>query len=317
MTDVPTLRNAAFSLTFILLLLGLFTAPAISQTAKQTAPAPASTAPKTPPPKTGVQLKFKLSTSLHFGNYGDLNGAIVDWTEFKKKETLGAADGIFQIASMKDLHTGIDFDGEILVLFNPRFALGLGAAIIYTDLAEENSMVEVQKSGSDMYFIHPTKAAAYPLYLSAHYFFPIGKKMTLFVKGGTGMIWGKYSHREGSRSVASTNTNFAYSLIQIASSHALFTLGGIGLSYQFDPKMELFLEVGGRLAKLSDFSGNLRPDLMGTLYYYQEYNAGLDFWQTKVRLFETEPAGEDIRAVRKATVDFSGITLKFGLIMKF
>ena len=55
----------------------------------------------------------------------------------------------------------------------------------------------------------------------------------------------------------------------------------------------------------------------GTLYYFEEYVPELDFWQAKNEIRTEMPSGQNFRSVSEAMVDFSGVSVKIGFIVRF
>jgi hypothetical protein len=49
----------------------------------------------------------------------------------------------------------------------------------------------------------------------------------------------------------------------------------------------------------------------------EEYDSGLDLWQAKYQIFAEPPSGENYREVRQGMVDFSGFSVKIGIMIKF
>ena len=67
----------------------------------------------------------------------------------------------------------------------------------------------------------------------------------------------------------------------------------------------------------SELGGFYGENGIGTLYSFEQFDPKLDFWQLKYQILSEEPSGEDIRSAQEAEVDFSGLSVKLGLIIKF
>lgn len=266
-------------------------------------------------PSYGIDIFFRMSGSLSFSGFKDSNLALRGWEEYQKKDSQNIPGGLFLSSDMKKFGRGIDLEGEIIVFLKPRLAVGLGAGIAYNDLPEADAAVNVQASGTNLVLAYPEKAAASSIYFSGYYLWPVSPKLYFYLKGGMGFLAAKYIQNEARRKAQ--EANFVYLLTQTAASNGLFSHGGLGLNYQFESGFELFVEVAGRLARLSGFEGDLDPEHLGTLYYYEEYHSQLDLWKSTINLLAEEPSGENFRSVRKAVIDFSGISVKIGFQIKF
>jgi hypothetical protein len=267
------------------------------------------------PAAFGIEFSLRLSGGLHSGSYKDINDEIADWEEYQRLDALANPDWVFGGAKTLAFHAGSEFEAEFVLTFSRRLAAGFSAGLIYAEMTEDESALSVQKYGTDYLLAHATKVAAYPCSLTVHYAFPISQKIEFYVKGGVGLIFVNYTQREGSRRAA--DASYAYTLSQTVTGNGLFVQTGLGWSFQFDPRLGFFVEAGGRLANISGLSGDLSPTVEGKLYNYQEYDARLDFWQTKLRLSMLEPSGETIRLVRRAAVNLSGVFLRAGLRLRF
>jgi hypothetical protein len=263
----------------------------------------------------GIDISLRLSGGLCTLKLDNINHTLKGWVELWKNITLSRDDWEFAGGEAKKFNAGYDFDGEILVSLSRHIAASFGVGFIYGELAEEKIEVFINTDSSTSSIARPTKVNARPLTLSAYFFYPLGKKLDLFVKGGTGLIWSKYIEREGGKSLTADHYDFWWH--QQASAQGPVFLGGIGIIYRIDSSLSFIIEGGARRAKISGFRGETPEGEEGDLYFFEEYNSDFDFWQAKYLIFTEEPTGETFRSVRKADVDFSGFSAKIGLLIKF
>jgi hypothetical protein len=96
------------------------------------------------------------------------------------------------------------------------------------------------------------------------------------------------------------------------------------------PPPPLFLEVGGRYAKLSPFEGSYHyawwdstdgpsntDRSNATLYTYEYLSSSDSAWHKSINAWENEPSGSTYRNVSEANVDFSGAQFRFGFAISF
>lgn len=261
-----------------------------------------------------IELSLKLSGGLSYINLKNTNRTLQDWSEWQKREADYRKNWSFLGGEVRGFHSGFDFEGEIIVSFTPHLAAGVGTGYIHGELNEEKTEITLEKVLGTYIYVRPTKVSAFPLTLSGYYFFPL-KKVNFFIKGGAGIIWAKYIDREGNKKTSATK--FAYHQLQRTSAKGSTLFGGLGIMYDMEPGMRFFVEGSARLAKISGFHGENKEGDTGILYFFEEYDPDLDFWQAKNRISADEPSGENIRSVEEATVDFSGFSVKIGIIIKF
>jgi len=263
----------------------------------------------------GIDISLKLSGGLSYIKLDDINRSLKGWEELWKKIILSNEDWEFAGGESRKFNIGYNLEGEIMFSLSPHLAASFGVGLIYGELAEEKIEVFINSNSSTSSITRPTKVNARPLTFSGYFFYPIGKKLDVFIKGGTGLIWTKYIEREGGKSLTADTYNYWWH--QEASAQGPVFLGGLGIIYRIDSSLGFFLEGGTRWAKITGFQGKTPEGEEGDLYFFEEYDSNLDYWHAKYRIFTEEPTGDNFRSVKKAVVDFSGFSAKIGLLIKF
>jgi opacity protein-like surface antigen len=266
-------------------------------------------------PLSGIELGFKLSGGYAYLNLKNTNRSLDDWAEWKKREAEANKNWAYLGENVKNLHSGIHFEGEFLVSLIGRFELGLGTGYIYGDLNEEKTEVLVQRPAESISHVYPLTISAYPLVLSAYYSFPLKSGISLFIRAGGGIAWAKYVNREAQKLESSAKYN--YFKLEKASASGSMVLGGIGFAFETDAGMRFFIEGIVRRAKIQGFTGENELEEKGILYHFEEYIPDLDFWQTKNEIRAERPSGSNYRSVSEALVDFSGFSVKIGFMVRF
>lgn len=266
-------------------------------------------------PARGLDLDFKLSGGYAWINAGDVNRGLESWAEWRKREAEEDKNWLFLEQNVKSLHSGIHMEGEFLISFSPRFGISLGGGYIYGDLKEKQIEVEIQRVAGPFSQVYPVTLSAYPVVLSAYYFFPLGNDFQLYIRGGAGIAWAKYVGREAKKFESAGKYN--YFRLDRASAQSPVFQGGVGIVFKTEIGVRFFCEVLGRSARIDGFSGENQAEETGMLYYFEEYIPDLDLWLTKNEIRAEKPAGENFRSVSEAVVDFSGISVKIGFIIRF
>jgi len=192
----------------------------------------------------------------------------------------------------------------------------LGSGYLYGEVAEKNAQLTIQIGVSTFVYAHPAKVNAHPLIISAYYFFPVGKKMSLFLRAGGGLVWAKYIDRDGYKILPATSFSYG-TTVQNASSRGSLFLLGLGARYDVEKNIGFFFEASGRASRPKRFRGQLPDGTSGNLYFYEEFNPTVNLWQTRIQLQAVAPQGETFRSVREAVVDFNGFSVKIGILIRF
>ncbi len=135
--------------------------------------------------------------------------------------------------------------------------------------------------------------SAYPVMASGYLFFPFGPKVNLYLRAGAGFVFAKFVGREGLKKPE--ETRFFYTIFETATARQAAVLGGLGLSYNFDPAFGFFIEAAARSGKVAGFAGEDSLQQAGRLYAYEEFIPDLGFWQAKVHVLPEAPAGGNFR----------------------
>jgi len=266
-------------------------------------------------PAIGVELNLKLSGGYTYLDVKSINRGLEDWAEWIKRDAEEHKNWLYLGQNVKSLQSGIQLEGEILLSFSRRIGISLGTGYIYGDLKEKETEVLVQRPTGVLSQIYPVTASAYPLVLSGYYFIPLSSRLHVYARAGGGLAWAKYVYREAKKLGSALKYN--YFRLGRASASGSILLGGLGFVYETDVGVRFFVEGLIRRAKIQGFSGENELEEKGTLYYFEEYIPDLDFWQTKNEIRTEKPSGSNFRSVSEAVVDFSGLSVKIGFIIRF
>ncbi len=264
----------------------------------------------------GVELSFKISGGLSLLSPNDLNLTLSDWAERQKRTAEHQPNWNFTSGKTPELKQAFDFEGEIIFSFHPRLAASLGIGFFYGEVNPENTEQLIQKVLGEFSQIQPRKISATPLTLSLYYFLPLSNKLRIYARGGSGIIWTKYIEREGSKR-NEPDRNYSYSIVQNVSTNSPILSGSLGIQFKAESGFSFFVECSALRARVKNLQGQVEGGENGTMYYFEEYDPDLDFWQAKNRILSEKPSGEYFRSVRETILDLSGISLKLGIIIGF
>jgi len=257
---------------------------------------------------TGMSQAKDFSLKLT-GGYGTMT--VGDYNSFGEKQ-----------GEFKSLKWGVEGEGEII--FKLPAGLGIGIGVGYIQRSNESDLgVTIPLLGEFNLNLQPDLTAI-PINLSAYYFTPGVVPLKLFAYGGVGYYFGKINHIF--RVDMSPPAYWEQTEGDIKGQGFGFH-GGAGLEFNFIPKVSFFVEGRARYCKLTSWEGDetsrdsdgATDSQSGTLWYFEalDTNFGTGQWFSALTLSDTQPAGAEVRNVRKYEADLSGFILRVGIRIKF
>jgi len=262
-----------------------------------------------------VEFNLKLAGGLSFINPAGVNRALKDWEQWQIFNAEYTKTWTYLEGTVSEIDTAWDLEVEFLFSLSSRLAVGLASGYIYGSISEKNTSLTIEKVLGVFEVGKPTKMTAIPLILSAYYFQPISSSLRVYLRGGGGYLWATYVERESSREVGTENYSYPKS-IQASARDTAFLLA-LGLLFETEPGVRFFVEGSWRQAKISGFDGEDKTGTAGTLFFLEEYDPDLDYWQGKYMISSEPPSGENYRSVKEAEVDFGGLSFKIGIMIRF
>jgi hypothetical protein len=262
-----------------------------------------------------MEFSLKVAGGVSFINPQEINTILQSWEEYLITRADLDKNWSYLEGQASPLKMGYDFEVELIFSFTPRLAIGLSSGYIFSDVSEESTTLTIERALGTFDHIKPTKISAIPLILSGYYIQPINSSLSLFFRAGGGPLWAKYFEREGNKKIE--NENYSYPQTISSSAQGQIYLLGLGIVFETESGIRFFVEGTWRKATITGFSGENKQEETGALTYVEEYEANYELWQAKYQIFAEPPSGENYREVKQGTVDFSGFSIKIGLIIKF
>ncbi|MCJ7612842.1 MAG: outer membrane beta-barrel protein [Candidatus Aminicenantes bacterium] len=267
-----------------------------------------------PTPARAAGVKIKLYGGYGYLLGGDLNSGTEGLSNIWMDPLRGAGytiDGSFQPA-----HLGLNFGGDVIVMFNSVMGLGFGADSLK---ASKDSTITATYGMTSLRSILKTEASAIPLKVSLYFCIPAGAGFSMNLHFGAGYYMAKMSNsvrfEEGAGFLEYANT---------AKANGIGFHGGLGFEFDLSANIGLFIEAQGRYAKLGGFKGdsNIMSNYdteheSGTLYYFEEEGWIPQFYPV-ILVQATAPTPDPwVRNIREAKIDFSGGTVLGGIVFRF
>jgi hypothetical protein len=266
--------------------------------------------PTISPPSPPSKHRFDLSLSggAGFINGGDLNTGTQGLADFYRDAL--SLEGSGEVRSVRLSYV---FGGELSFSLFSDISVGLGADFLQ---GEKKSQVDFRMNDTTTQsFITQPKIQALPLRL----FLTFSPFSSFYIKTGVEYYFAEcvYLYRLERGELWEEHQGEA-------KAQDFGFLGGFGFEWEISPPLSFVIEALGRYARITGFEGkNTYRDSEsslsteeGKLYFYQGV-AGIDATYPLLFIRKNEPAGSDIAEVREAVVDFSGLSLKVGIRIRF
>ncbi|MBN1222068.1 MAG: hypothetical protein JXB23_02380 [Candidatus Aminicenantes bacterium] len=266
-------------------------------------------------PGQGVEFSLKLSAGFGFMSPDGVNGALKDWERWQILNAEATKNWNYLGGEVSEISLAYNLEVEFLVFLSSRFAAGIASGYLFGDVSESDTTLTVEKVLGTFEGAKPTKMSAIPLFLTVYYFQPITTSFRMYLRGGGGLLWGTYVEREATK--RADLERYGYPLSLEATARDTAYLLALGLLYETEPGIQFFIEGSWRGAKLSGFTGKDQSGSAGSLFFFEEYDSSLDFWQGKYKILSEKPEGENFRAVKEGEIDFSGFAVKLGIMIRF
>jgi len=254
------------------------------------------------------QLSFRLYGGGNYLAGGDLNLGLQGWEDFYTalRTYIGYPD---KTGSAKPVHLGFNLGGDVLFHLTPNWAVGIGTEILS---AKKTSNISFGSPADTWDWEFYGKPSAIPIKLSAFYFSPLSDKWAIQFHAGLGYYFAKTMLN--SRTVGSESDVY----IIDSKAEGFGFHGGVGLEMKLSSNLSLLVEAAGRYASISGFTGSVTYREQfgwdGTLRYWEAKTSYSD-WYGYIDLTGAAPTGENVRTSRDAKIDFSGFSLRIGVIL--
>jgi hypothetical protein len=257
------------------------------------------------------KFDLKLSAGITALGVGDLNTGLEGFANYWAGQA--AASGYAVQGSFAPARLGPDAGFDLIWRLSPTLGLGIGAG--YIGAARESVMTFESTSGTVTQTVRPSCGAEL-IRIGIFKTVPLSRTLNLVLNGGLGFYFAQ------AKAFWNIGTDSGYGEILDAQVEkgGLGFHGGLDLEYKAGNLISLLVELSGRYARLSGFTGigshvvnGDAGTTQGTLYYFEPLDAdtGARVY-SMVSVFSEAPGG-DVR-VREARIDYSGVSLRLGIV---
>jgi len=268
------------------------------------------------------RISFNFSTSYARTGLGDFNLFYAD--ENNKFEDIANLDNETIISQLEVDHWGMDWEAEMLIRLNKYFTLGLGTGFFKRGKASR--LVRERDPFPRSSRLWDPDISTHSFLVNGYFTLPISSSVKAYIKGGTGYYSSKLRLLIREDNEYNDFSFWGTERVNIKDSGFGFQ-GGIGLEFTVTEYIGFYIEGAGRILKLNDWKGSLEYDnsegaedlLEGSVWTVEELYRDTNKYYAEGRISEVDPSEIefDIRNIRKSKLNFSGVGLKVGFILRF
>ena len=256
-------------------------------------------------------FSIKVNGGANFLMGGDYNTIVEDTNAYWHSTgvTIGGA--------LDKLSMGWNFGAEFIYNITDQMGVGLGVGYI---TASNESTMTATSGPLQLTNTWTPSVSAIPITLNFHYFLPVSDMMNVHFTVGPGLYIStfKWDIYDALGTTADPDILNETALYRPDGVLGFGFQGGLGIEFAVSSNISLCLDVLGRMASLSGFSGpwTLTGSIAGfpfsdsgtgTFYYYESGG------YANYSVSDTMPSGGGVSNAREASVSLSGVVAQFGI----
>lgn len=254
----------------------------------------------------------RLHGGLSYLQGGDLNSGLKGFGDSAIYNY--SLHGYSHSGAYQDMHTGVDLGGDLIFLFSPWLGLGIGSGYCQ---ASKSSEIVLTGPATDRFILKP-QASVIPIRAGLWFFLQLSDVLRISMNVGV-----EYDLASISADIRREFPSWWSEWDQDASGRGIGFQGAVGLEIRLSSAISLIVEGQGRYAKIKEFKGTniyrtnsgYQEKQEGTLYYWTDYHTFRPF--PYIFVWSHTPSDPWQQDVRKAEVDFSGGSLRGGIVLRF
>lgn len=266
------------------------------------------------------RISFRLQGNWTYVSGGDVNPGTQDWLYYSKE---GWA---FWRGGYRAVHTGYEFGGDVIYALTPRIGISIGGGYLRVSRASsmffDRGVPSLWTGGAGA---NP-RLSAVPIRVGMHLTMPLSRKVNFLAEGGVCYYFNARYSDELEEATYLIDMGLSSSTRITTSAEAkgvpLGLHGGLGFEYRLLPNLFLSLSALGRYARFRTWEGSSEFEFFdrvegwttfseqGILYY--ELVPDLPY-PPRLITAQSSPSMTIGPEPRKAVIDFSSVSLQFGI----
>ena len=271
----------------------------------------------------GLKLGFKLMGGFGYQFLGDGDAYLRGLRDRTNDFITLTGYSLDQQVTPLVAHIGLEFDADAILYLTPQFGVSIGTGFIRAGTLFGSGNQIITSDSSTETDNNTVSATAVPIKVGLYYqfnsnFIPTGKSSS-YIFGGIGFYSARFALTE-----AWATESYYSNYNESSKATGVGFYGGFGTESWITPNFAFVLEFFGRYANINGFTGTWSSDDgttvtsgAGKLYYFEWLDSVTGRWYTSTMVSATVPTGSSVRNVREATIDFSGVGIRFGIKINF
>jgi hypothetical protein len=270
------------------------------------------------------RISLRLTGGGTYISGGDVNPGTQDWFYYNISHGPNEDFWTYWHGGHRAVHNGYELGGDVIYALTPRIGISMGGG--YLRISRASSM--------SFGFLNPSlwaggaganpKLSAVPIRVGMHLTMPLSRKVNFLAEGGVCYYFNaRYSDELG----AVTGDMGVTSSTRITTSAEakgvpLGLHGGLGFEYRLLPNLFLSLSALGRYARFRTWEGSSEFEIFdymeGTTTFFEQ---GILYYELvpdlpdppRLIAVQSSPSMTIGPEPRQAAIDFSGVSLQFGI----
>ncbi|MDW7761596.1 MAG: SH3 domain-containing protein [Acidobacteriota bacterium] len=281
-------------------------------------PSAETSAPQGP----GRRIAVRFTGGLGYLDGGDTSANRTSYSAYMRDRERQPGSGISVEGETESIHTGTNWEAEVVYELNSRLDIGFGVGYIHAGKDKGQSRIVSQWSGRVVTVDRGTSLSAVPVKLGVFYSLLKGGRFHVVVNAGAAYYLATWQESMDFLSEAPGSSYWAKYVTKTHGGGIGFH-GGLGLEYRLSRNMALVVDGIGRYARFGGFEGEYSEKnssgadvtMPGKLYYYEwSFDNNTYPW---LELFDRDPNqinfSDPVKNIRDAVLDFSGFSLRVGI----
>jgi hypothetical protein len=266
------------------------------------------------------KISLRLQGGWTYISGGDVNPGTQDWFYYNKVDWV-----TLWYRGYRAVHDGYEFGGDIIYALSSRIGISVGGGYLRISRASSMGLLTIVPSLWNGAARANPKLSAVPIRVGMHLTMPLSRKANFLAEGGVCYYFNaRYSDElEAAEFVGEMLSSYRRITTSAEAKGVPLGLhGGLGFEYRLLPNLFLSLSALGRYAKFRTWEGSSEYELFefveGTTTFSEQ---GILYYELvpdlpnppRLIAVQSSPSMTIGPEPRKAVIDFSGVSLQFGI----
>jgi len=266
------------------------------------------------------RISFRLTGGGTYISGGDVNPGTQDWFYYSKADWVTLWYGGYRA-----VHNGYEFGCDIIYALTPRLGLSIGGGYLRISRASTMGLLTIVPSLWNGPARAKPKLSSVPIRVGMHLTMPLSRKVNFLAEGGVCYYFNARYSDELIAAKFESDILISYKRITTSAEAKGVPLGlhgGLGFEYRLLPSLFLSLSARARYARFRSWEGSSEFEIFEFVEGWTTFSEqGILYYELVPHLpdpprlitVQGSPSMTIGPEPRKAAIDFSGVSLQFGI----